>query len=710
MIRKIPLTYQAGAVAHQRLINSGSYWTQLKAKSEAIINDGNSTFWYKPTESANITAVAGVESIYWDMLYGKEGALGAEQSSGVIVKYAIYKITATQADFFYTGCQIGDVFACETVKTCTVNNKVQRYTGNHLTQPVVTNRPTNCSFDGVDNFMKTAPFTYIQPEMLYLVVKQKTTLSGKYMIDGATTNKGLLGDIGTSQSYTINAYAGTWSGDNNNLGSDVWGIVRLLFNGASSKLQVNDTTPVTWNCGANNMGGFTFGSVGAGTSAWADCEVQEIIGRKVADSTADEADIYAYLKYKWLAWMNTASSNKVILSCTTAAINLTATIRLTGFAGYAQCWIDWGDESSSMLTMDETLQTKTHKYLLAGTRSITIYNASSLHTIDLSATDTSYVWANISAFNKAINLKILKLSNNNLWHTWSGDIMNLSATLEQLWLYQMIDITGDIAKFVNLTHLHIQSNANNTCTIGGSVTGLTKLKWLIVFGENTLSGEMGGCTELRVIFTAGHASITCDVTNLVNLCNLENDNATTCVFSGSINNLVHIGETFEGKPGFVCMDTTTILSGDLTNCINAIYWTVGGFNTITGDISAMTNIRFLGFLGNNTVFGSIANLLHLEVWTKGGLITKPTTVINNPELIFFAPGYAFTVTEVNQILADMWANRDHARPEITYTGRIIDLTGSAAPTGQGLTDKAALQAYRSPNNDPAQPLWTVYTA
>lgn len=34
---------------------------------------------------------------------------------------------------------------------------------------------------------------------------------------------------------------------------------------------------------------------------------------------------------------------------------------------------------------------------------------------------------------------------------------------------------------------------------------------------------------------------------------------------------------------------------------------------------------------------------------------------------------------------------------------------AGAPTGQGLTDLAALRAYRSPNNDAQYALWTIET-
>lgn len=49
------------------------------------------------------------------------------------------------------------------------------------------------------------------------------------------------------------------------------------------------------------------------------------------------------------------------------------------------------------------------------------------------------------------------------------------------------------------------------------------------------------------------------------------------------------------------------------------------------------------------------------------------------------------------------------KPDDANNINISGSVSSGAPTGQGITDKDNLQAYRSPNNDPTKSLWTVST-
>ena len=54
--------------------------------------------------------------------------LGEELNSGDIVVGNWYQITATQANFFYTGCAVGYTFKCATAKTLSADNKVKLIT------------------------------------------------------------------------------------------------------------------------------------------------------------------------------------------------------------------------------------------------------------------------------------------------------------------------------------------------------------------------------------------------------------------------------------------------------------------------------------------------------------------------------------------------------------------------------------------------------
>jgi hypothetical protein len=59
------------------------------------------------------------------LLKKRRFALGSELSSGTTSANKAYKITATQANYFFTGCAIGNIFMTNTAKTFDANNKAQ---------------------------------------------------------------------------------------------------------------------------------------------------------------------------------------------------------------------------------------------------------------------------------------------------------------------------------------------------------------------------------------------------------------------------------------------------------------------------------------------------------------------------------------------------------------------------------------------------------
>ena len=171
---------------------------------------------------------------------------------------------------------------------------------NDLLQADTSKQPTlnvnGILFDGVDNFMKAVAFTLIQPEFIYIVFKQITWVLNDYIFDGNTGNRGSV--FQNNESSKLAAHAGSLSSRNDNLSLDTYGIIRVLYNGASSKLQVNNTIAITGDFGSNDMGGFTLGA--GGTDAFfGNIEVKEVIIRKVADEAVDEASIYNYLSNKY---------------------------------------------------------------------------------------------------------------------------------------------------------------------------------------------------------------------------------------------------------------------------------------------------------------------------------------------------------------------------------------------------------------------------
>ena len=128
---------------------------------------------------------------------------------------------------------------------------------------------------------------------MYLVVKQ-ITWAGMYLFDGDGIESNLLYQNGTSPG--LKAYAGTSSGENSDCTLNQYKIVRVLFNGASSKLQVAENAATTFNCSVKTAGGFTLASKANGLSNFVNAEYKEIILRNTTD---DEAAILAYLKAKY---------------------------------------------------------------------------------------------------------------------------------------------------------------------------------------------------------------------------------------------------------------------------------------------------------------------------------------------------------------------------------------------------------------------------
>lgn len=151
----------------------------------------------------------------------------------------------------------------------------------HLVQATGSAQPTaqadgSVLFDGSNDYMNTAAFALAQPLTVYLVMKQVTWggAGQAHFIDGAANNTMAIWAEGSTPA--IDAYAGARIGNNYNLAVDTWGVVCAVFNGASSLLQVDDTTPTTGDCGSGIAGGIALGAAYAGT-ANANIQVKELI-------------------------------------------------------------------------------------------------------------------------------------------------------------------------------------------------------------------------------------------------------------------------------------------------------------------------------------------------------------------------------------------------------------------------------------------------
>ena len=151
---------------------------------------------------------------------------------------------------------------------------------------------------------------------------------------------------------------------------------------------------------------------------------------------------------------------------------------------------------------------------------------------------------------------------------------------------------------------------------------------------------------------------------------------------------------------------------NLALMVNLVTGIIYATNTVTveGSIAGLTKLVTWQMFKASSESGSIAGLTNLAIFfTYSQNITVPNVTNLTKLSSFFTPGIVLLAANVNQILADVWTNRNVAKPSVSRSINLQAATGSDAPTGQGLIDKAALQAYRTPNDDPAYALWTINT-
>jgi len=135
-------------------------------------------------------------------------------------------------------------------------------------------------------------------------------------------------------------------------------------------------------------------------------------------------------------------------------------------------------------------------------------------------------------------------------------------------------------------------------------------------------------------------------------------------------------------------------------------------NTLSGSVTALTKMIYLELTGDTSVTGDIQYMTDLQVcYTYGTSVLSIPNVTLITGLLSLRVHDTVTLTSanVNQILADFWANKDEPKLRTERHIWIEGSVSSGAPTGQGITDKSALEAYRSPNDVGTNDLWSVLT-
>lgn len=170
------------------------------------------------------------------------------------------------------------------------------YQGTVGSQPTYSLASRTLTFDGTDDWMKTAAFTLNQPTTVYFVGSQITWTAGDTLYDGNTNNTGhLQQDTATPR---LRAFAGASLADiRPALG--VAFLATVVFNGASGSIRLNANTATTGNTGASNMGGFTLGVVADFSTSFFNGTVNEIAIYNTAHTASQQQQFWAYARRRW---------------------------------------------------------------------------------------------------------------------------------------------------------------------------------------------------------------------------------------------------------------------------------------------------------------------------------------------------------------------------------------------------------------------------
>lgn len=174
--------------------------------------------------------------------------------------------------------------------------------GRNLLQATGASQPTysiatrTLTFDGTDDFLKTAAFTLGQPTTVYFVGSQVSWANTDYILDGFAINSGAV--LQQTLTPNIDIFAGGSLVSNNTLAVAQLGLLRIVFNGTSSSFGVNGAAAVTGNSGSASMGGLTVGCAGNSTG-FSNITANEIAIYNVAHNEEQQAAFWRYAQAEW---------------------------------------------------------------------------------------------------------------------------------------------------------------------------------------------------------------------------------------------------------------------------------------------------------------------------------------------------------------------------------------------------------------------------
>lgn len=269
------------------------------------IHDGQ--LWFSGTTSntfQNTIPQSVLSEVSWDVVN-----MGSNSSVTMTI-YSNTRVQSSKKTIYSTGRYklyvVPDEFntpnwVVTAVSVFSIDNMTSyRIYGNNVIQKTASYQPSYSSisgitFDGIDNRM-SASFTFNQPQTLYMVMNPLVYSSTHAFIDGINQDSMEIECSATPNK--IIAYGGASSGDVD-ITFGQFHIIRAVFNGANSKIIIDNNTPVTGNFGTSAAGGITLGGKGSYTSGYfGNCIFKEVIARNTIDTEANEILIYNYLANK----------------------------------------------------------------------------------------------------------------------------------------------------------------------------------------------------------------------------------------------------------------------------------------------------------------------------------------------------------------------------------------------------------------------------
>lgn len=178
-------------------------------------------------------------------------------------------------------------------RICGARDAYQSTSGN---KPILAQGAVNyLTFDGLNDFLKTAPFSLSQPATVYFVGSQETWTDADGVYDGNTLLGMSLRQAGTTPGLLLNA--GTSIGPIEPPTGTRF-ISRGIYNGALSSIGYNRNGAVTGNANTNTAGGFIVGARGD-LSNPGNITFSEVLIFSAAHDEATQLNVARHLIRKW---------------------------------------------------------------------------------------------------------------------------------------------------------------------------------------------------------------------------------------------------------------------------------------------------------------------------------------------------------------------------------------------------------------------------